>query len=228
MDDHDPDSDPQALPNPFDLSGMTGSPDGSVLEGLERELHPNSDESNRRPNFPPLCPVISINISCDISPRRQRDVRIMLFGAISHSLVLLFSVFIAILSSPLSGGSVTAFHWWKELLMSLFYMLVFPGALFFCQFWPFYRSCRDDVPLRSHAVQVIVLIVHGIFLIGLPGTGMVGIVYAVAAVQTGTGLLAGLATVASLWHALNFGVQCLVIGFTGTTEQNGALLVSSV
>ena len=232
MDDHpEPpaDHEREALPNPFDLSGIIGSADGSGLEGIEREEHPNRDETSRRPNFPPLCPVVSVRISSEIPPRRHRHVRTMFYAAVSFTLVLLFSVAVSFLSWPLSGDSVTSFQWWKELLMSLFYLAVFPAALFFCQFYPFYKSCRDDLPSRTaRAVQPFVLLVHAAFLLGFPGTGMVGVVYAVASVGAGSTALTGAAAVATAWHAVNFLVQCAVTGFTATPGQEGALLVATV
>ena len=217
----------ETLPNPFDLSGLDNLQDSLVLEGLEREMNHNSENINRNPNFPPFLPVIDVNIASDIPSRKQLQIYMMFASAISFSLSLIFSILVSLFSSSLSeNSSLASMHWWKELIMSIFHAAVFPAALFYVQFWPWYKAIRDESGYQSMAtIQIFVIVVHAIFVLGLPGTGMIGVVYLVAAFSSGGTVLTALSAVVSIWHALNLVLQFVIYAFLKTSEQEGNLLL---
>lgn len=196
----------QALPNPFDMTNAGG--DGNLLEGLEHELdRSNAEDGDRSPNFPPFYPLVYHNIRAEISPRMSTSVNFMYYLALSFTCSLVAS-FIA---SFFSGGMKTcdttlnSFHWGKEVFMSLFYAIFFPAVIWFVQYWPYYKAMRaDDVYVAGEIIQLFVIGILAVFVLGLPGTGMIGFCYMVSAFRHGSGMNKLLSLLLTLWHGTTF------------------------
>jgi hypothetical protein len=213
------------LPNPFDSAAAA---DACRLEGLEREfLHP-SEPFTFPPNCPPFYPIVHHNIAGEIPPNRILPVRVMFITAISFSFALIFSHFAAWFSGNFeSDNHLTSFHMGKELFFSLFYIFLFVPLIFHVQYWPFYCANRDRrEPVRVGVIQGFVIGVMFVFFLGLPGTGMVGLVYAFSAFNEGEPVNQALAGILTIWHACNLVVESMLFLLLQTVQRTGGVVTN--
>jgi hypothetical protein len=197
----------QTLPNPFDASVPV---DSYTLDGLEREL--SRPPVLLPPNCPPFYPLVHHDISGEIPAHRVLPVRVMFIAALSFSVALVFSFFTAWFAGSIESESrLNSFHVGKELFFSLFYVVLYVPLIFYVQYWPFYCANRDEKPCQhAQFIQLFVIIVMAIFFLGVPGTGMVGIVYVFSAFHDGEPVNQALSGIATIWHACNLVVECLL------------------
>jgi hypothetical protein len=200
----------QPLPNPFDMSPCAAD---FSLPSLDQGADEPAAHFPRAPNFPPLCPVFHHDIGGDIPPNLSLLVRMMFLGALSVSLSLVFCVLVAFFSASIATSPhIGSLHAGKEVFLSLVHVAFGPPTVFFVQYVPFYRAARDGVHSHTaHTVQVFVVAAVAVFFIGVPGTGMVGVVYVVAAFRDGEAANQALAGIATIWHAVNLVVEVLIL-----------------
>jgi hypothetical protein len=213
---------PSPLPNPFDVS-----------QDWERELIEPSVLAEpvavrpelRAPNFPFFFPLIYHNIDAEIPSVQVKTVKLMFYGATSFAFNLFFCFLTSFFSANLqSEPALTSFHFSKEFVMSLFFFLVFSPLIFYVQYFPFYDSARgNSVSKSARIIQLFVMGIICVFLLGIPGTGMVGILYAVAAFRSDSSISRFLASIATVWHGVNAGVEFVVFAHlrTGQPEPLG-------
>jgi hypothetical protein len=137
----------------------------------------------------------------------------MFTAALSFSLALVFSHCASWFSGGIaSDGRLTSFHVAKELFFSLLYVFLFVPLIFYVQYWPFYCANRDGADFPSASiVQLFVIGVMAVFFLGVPGTGMVGLVYAFAAFSDGEAANQALAGILTVWHACDLVVESLLL-----------------
>jgi hypothetical protein len=198
------------LPNPFDVSP---SANDFSLPSLEHGVDEPAAYFPKAPNFPPLCPVFRHDIAGDIPPNHSLIVRMMFLAAMSVALSLAFCVLVAFFSSSFATSPhIGSMHAGKEVFLALVHAAFGTPVIFHVQYLPFYRATRDGAQSRTaYTVQVFVVGAVTVFFIGVPGTGMVGIVYVVAAFRDGGVANQVLAGVATIWHAVNLVVEILIL-----------------
>ena len=200
--------------NPFDSSVVVSgeSLDSNSLENISREADANQRENSSVPNFPPFYPLIYHNIRFEIPPKRLFIVRLNFFTAISIIISLAFS-FIGSLFSFLfdSCNELTCFHVGKEIFLSFVNCIVWTAILFYNQYYPFYTSMRDETSNNSLIiVQLFTIFILLVFLIGIPGTGFIGVVYLYASFESGTVVNRFFGFVLSFWHFINLLLEIVI------------------
>jgi hypothetical protein len=200
----------QRLPNPFDVSACAND---FSQPSLEHGVDEPAAHFPRAPNFPPLCPVIRRDIGGDIPPDHSLLVRMMFFAATSVALSMVFCVLVAFFSASLATSPhIGSLHAGKKGFLSLVHAAFGRPAIFYVQYVPFYRAARDGAQSRAALiVQIFVVAAVAVFFIGVPGTGMVGIIYVVAAFSDGQATNQILAGAATIWHAVNLVVEVFIL-----------------
>ena len=113
--------------------------------------------------------------------------------------------------------------------MSIIMLLACPILMFYCQYWPIYTAARDET--SNHGIiisQNAVLIAMGIMLLGIPGTGMIGIGYTILCWNSGQLSNVIIACVFTGWHSMNIILESFLIQFLDSIAQPRGRLVNPV
>jgi hypothetical protein len=197
------------LPNPFELSSVHGIPDNPpILEALSQEIS-GPGFTAHRPNFPVCCPVVYHNIAKEIPQKYGPVIRISFVAARSFFWVLLATPMVQLFAHRIDSPLVPQ---WREMVMSVFLLLLLPAALLHSQYYPLYCALRDEYLRRGLVLlQFVVLFVHFFALIGVPGSGFVGVGYAIVAFRCGDAVTKALSVTVTVWHLVNLVLQIVVL-----------------
>jgi hypothetical protein len=161
------------------------------------------------PNFPSFFPLVYHNINQEIPQKYSNLVRLSLAAAKSF----FYSTFCTVLAQFFSDqiDSDLIFRW-REMVLSTFVLLLCPLSLLYGQYWPLYRSIRDETIGRSLVpFQVVCVFVMAFVLAGVPGSGMIGVGYAIVAFRSGETVNKVAATVLTFWQFANTILQLIVL-----------------
>jgi hypothetical protein len=182
--------------------------DPPLLEALSQEIS-GPGFSAHRPNFPVCCPVVYHNIAKEIPQKYGPVIRISFVAARSFFWSLIATLIVQLFSHRIASPLVPR---WREIVMSVFSVLVLPAALLHSQYYPLYCALRDEYLRRGLVLlQFVVIFVHFFALIGVPGSGFVGALYAIVAFRCGDTLTKALSVAVTVWHLVNLVLQVVVL-----------------
>lgn len=157
------------------------------------------------PNFPFFCPVMRHSIAEDIPQKHRRTVRFCFISALSFLFSLLFSFAAQFCAHRINSFLIVQ---WREALLALILLLFCPAALLYTQYFPLYRAARRDRGKRALLyVQLMVVLLCFVLVVGIPGSGAIGVGYLIVAWKYGTHTNRVLAAAATAWNALNLALQ---------------------
>lgn len=195
------------LPNPFDLNtkGHSTSSEPQILDGIIHELNHEARDNLQTPNFPYFYPLVYHNINLEISQKRSFLARTAYFFTRSTSLSLLLQFISSFFSYQIDvEGSLSGFHVIKEIFLSLFILFIGTSLIYYVQYYSFYCSIRDETPNSTALpMQVYTIITLSVLVLGIPGTGTIGLIYTYLAFQKGKWLIQFLSVVVTIWQSLN-------------------------
>ena len=192
------------LPNPFDSKIDPMVPHESLIHE-----DTTCQQTNQKPNFPFFFPIIYHNIKNDIPQKYSNAVRFGYYGFCSFSLNLLISFLSQCFSGFIQSYLIVP---WREIIMSLFTLLIAPLTLFYCQYYPIYISARDNE--RNTAlvpIQFFVIFILFFLFIGVPGTGVIGIGYTIISFKYGGLVNKILSFVSTTWGFVNIVLQVKIL-----------------
>jgi hypothetical protein len=201
---------PAALPNPFETQPIPidSIDEPPLMEALSQEIAA-AGFARHPPNFPFCCPVVYHSISKEIPQKQAGFVRLCLTSAVSFCGALIVNVIAQFFSGRIESSLVPM---WREIVMSVFALLVYPAVLLHAQYFKLYLAVRDDQPEQGIVLaQFVVIFVHFFVVIGVPGSGLIGVGYLVVAIRCGDGVTKGLAGVMTVWHFVNLCLQVSVL-----------------
>lgn len=201
-------ADRHALPNPFKSASAEITP---LIESISETI--SDGDPAKAPNFPPCMPIVYHSVGLEIPQKYSYIVRFALIGVKSFFWTALCSVIAQVFSDRIK--SVYIFRW-REIILSVFVLLICPIALLYGQYFPLYRSIRDERRDRSLIpFQMFTIFVMLFMLLGIPGTGVVGVGYTVVAFQCGDLVNKIFGVVLSVWHLVNVAIQVVLILLIG-------------
>lgn len=203
-----PESTQSALPNPFEAPQKLSDFNEAhpLIESISEAIA--KGEPAKEPNFPSFFPVVYHNLN-EIPKRYTGVLSLCLFGCKSFFWVLLTTVFAQIFSNRIN--SVLIFRW-REMILSVFMLIICPLALLYAQYYPLYVSIRDEkmkhslVPFQFFTIFVMVFMG-----LGLPGSGMIGLWYTIITFHEGAGVNQLFSTLITLWHLANVVIQIIIV-----------------
>lgn len=192
------------LPNPFDTAKNVSSVhDSTDLEGLVREFDSGQTGNEQPPNFPPFYPLVYHNIGQEIPQKYVYIVRINLITAYSFTASMIFNFLGSFFSTQMESPYFSSAF--REIFLAFINLIILPISLFYVQYYPFYKAVRDEGQNRAIVpVQIMVIIIFGLLLIGFPGTGNAGIIYATEAFNYGGYGTKFFSVVMVIWHFVDF------------------------
>lgn len=198
------------LPNPFE-SGDVLLPDiaddSALLASLSEAI--TESEQPKHPNFPACFPIVYHSIAQEIPPRYASVVSFCLFGLRSFGFTLILTIIAQLFSDRID--SIYIFQW-RELILSVFIFIVCWSALAYGQYFPVYVCARDEARSTSLVpFQFFTIFVMLFMLLGIPGTGMIGIWYTIIAFQAGQQINRVFAVAITITHIVNIIVQVVLV-----------------
>ena len=214
----------EPLPNPFDPSQNSTLVDGNVLSGIAAEIE--GGPKKEKPNFPSFFPLVYHSINLEIQQSYSFAVRMCHFADSSFVWSMFFNCICSFFTEKIKDNLTSIF---QDFYLSFLSFVFFSATLFYVQYYPVYRTFRDKRNLkRIILTQVIVLFAFFFMFAGFRGTGIMGIVYIVAAFQHGTKLNCVIGFIFTIWHLINFILQIIVFfTFRSIAEEKDNLLVRS-
>ncbi|KAK8870455.1 hypothetical protein M9Y10_008337 [Tritrichomonas musculus] len=200
-----------ALPNPFDSTPeyRTNEVPGILDNQNFNDSMPVSDTTAKKPNFPSIFPVVYHNIGLEIPQKYSFICRLCLYEARSFFFVLLFSFIAGCFSGSIDSYLIVK---WREVVLSLFILIICPIALLYGQYYPLYCAIREERPNSSLVpFQFFTIFVFFFILIGIPGTGLIGIGYLIVCFRQGKLVNQIFSTLITIWHFLNFVIQFILL-----------------
>lgn len=196
----------ETLPNPFAASQQQ-TVESSDLEGLERESVTNNAHI---PNFPSFYPVVYVDLNAEIPHNFWSFFKLMYVSALSFTGACIFQIFVQFF------GFAINYHWFKcpikDVFMSLVLAVFLPILLFSNQYYSFYCSIRDENPnFRFGLLQTFVIAALLIIIIGIPGSGCVGIWWLDIAANYGSAASVLFGVLVTIWHIINLILQFVVL-----------------
>lgn len=201
----------QALPNPFESNSAMSTEVDPIVESISESI--SEGPPAKPPNFPAIMPIVYHSVGLEIPQKYSYIVRFAYIGVKSFFWCLLLSVIAEVFSDKIRSVYI---YRWRELILSAFILLICPIGLLYGQYFPLYCSIRDEK--RSRALvpfQMFTIFVMVFMLLGIPGTGIVGIGYTVVAFQCGTIVNKIFGVICSLWHLVNVVMQAVLLVLIG-------------
>lgn len=200
--------DSKALPNPFDITSRSLDEQGNFLEGLEKETE--NDNQRGEPNFPLFFHFVYHDIDKDISPKCRYLIHLAYIGAnlISSNFLVSFLSSFSVLS--FSKFPVSPY---QHIIMSFINALVIIPGIYFIQYYPLYLTFKESNSNRAFIyIQILLLILHVIFLFGPSGTGLMGILYCIISLKSSDSLfIHSLTVVLTIWHLVDFILEGILL-----------------
>ena len=210
-----------SLPNPFAQASQSlnliDSPD---LEGLEREM---GNEQEKPPNFPSFYPLVYHSISTEIPHNYSFVVKFAYSSAWFFTFYCIFQFIFTIFAAGVKHFRLSPA---RDIFLALAIVLILPVLLFYLQYYPFYCSLRDEQPQSKGlvAVQIYVIFILLIILIGIPGTGCIGIWWTIIMKKNRHWFLTILGVALCIWDALNIIAQiCLLFMMKPLLQNKGRI-----
>lgn len=198
-----------SLPNPFDASSTLHTEAANVLDNPLHDSMPIPDTTAKKANFPALFPVVYHSIGLEIPQKYSFICRMCFNETRSFLFVMIVSFFAECFSGQIDSYLIVK---WREIVLSLFLLLICPAALVYGQYYPLYCAIRDEKPNSSLIpFQFFTIFVFFFILIGIPGTGLIGIGYMIVCYRCGQLVNQILATLITVWHFLNFVIQFILL-----------------
>lgn len=195
--------DKSLLPNPFGTQIQPMIPSEGLLSGQSEY------SAKKEKNFPFFFPIIYHNITMEIPQNSSSSVRFCLFSFYSFTLYLVFNFMSNLFSGNINSYLIIR---WREILLDSIILVLFPIVLFYCQYYPFYCSAKDNAknPKLIH-MQFVVIFCFFLFFVGIPGTGLIGLGYAFVAFRYGAFINKILSFVMTTWGIVNVAFQVKVL-----------------
>ena len=216
--------DEEPLPNPFDPSQNQTLVDGNVLSGIAAEIE--GGPVREKPNFPSFFPLVYHSINLEIQQSYSFAVRMCHFADCSFVWSMFFNCICSFFTEKIKDNLTTIF---QDFYLSFLYFVFYSAALFTVQYYPVYRTFRDKKSLKRVILTQIIVLAAFLFLFpGFRGTGIMGVLYIVAAFQYGTKLNCIVGFIFIIWHLINFILQMIIFfTFRSIDEEKDNLLVRS-
>lgn len=215
-------SENDSLPNPF-AAPQSQTTESLDLEGLERE----TDRTTKHLlNFPSFYPVAYHNVTAQIPQNYWPYFKLMYNAAVSFTYACIFQVIVSFFTFTIKSNSPLSEAPFKDVFMSIVLAIFLPALLFSNQYYPYYCSIRDErADFKLSLIQTFILIGFVVLLIGVPGSGAIGIWWVIIAINSNSILAAVLGVILIIWQLCNFALQimCLVLHRESEFRYNGRI-----
>ena len=198
-----------SLPNPFDNTpDFTNQNDRILLDNINESM-PLTDTSSKKPNFPSFYPIVYHSIGLEIPQKYSFITRLCYNGMRSFTMALALSVIAEFFSGSIDSLMIVM---WREIVLSLFIFFICPAALCYGQYYPLYCAIRDEKPNPTLTpFQFFTIFVFFFLLIGIPGTGIIGIGYLIVSFRCGSLVNKIFSIIITIWHLFNFIIQFMLL-----------------
>ncbi|OHT04957.1 hypothetical protein TRFO_27465 [Tritrichomonas foetus] len=199
-----------ALPNPFDSTPDYVQQNDSLFETNNiSESLPITDTTGKKPNFPSVFPIVYHSINLEIPQKYSFITRLCYNETSSFFLVTLLTLIAECFSGQIESSMIVM---WREIVLSLFILIICPAALVYGQYYPLYCAIRDERPNPTLIpFQFFTIFIFFFILVGIPGTGIIGIGYLIVCYRCGQLINKIFATLITIWHFFNFVIQFMLL-----------------
>lgn len=142
-------------------------------------------EDDRKPNWPVCCPFVYHDISGEIPIKNTAACKVAYILQCVWALTLIVNMLAAFGSGSMANYSVA-----KYIVFSIIYTILGIPLAFRVNYMKYYEQCKkEDLSLSWFLLEIIFFGLNVVGAVGLPNSGLCGVLYAIDAFSKGNGYI---------------------------------------